>query len=286
VPEGSHAAVGRDELPLETLRRVPNLWHALLFVSFAGLMLVIFQLILFAVGKSPIASHNGAISVPYPKLQLAALAATYLTTLLAAWFFYPIVWRRSFMEGVRWNWVTARRHFRRLFGIGLIVGGLVQLVTLLIPSPKTLPVDEFFQTTSDAWLMTLFGTVVAPVFEEICFRGFLLPAFAIAYDWLTLPRTPEARADWKSTTTLTPGGFLFSAILTSVFFAMMHAQQIGHVWAAVAVLFSVSLVLTYIRVKTQSVACSVIVHGTYNLMVFLTVIIGTGGYRHLDRMTK
>jgi len=39
-------------------------------------------------------------------------------------------------------------------------------------------------------LITLFGTLVAPMFEEIAFRGFLLPAFAIAYDWLSL-RAPR-----------------------------------------------------------------------------------------------
>ena len=76
----------------------------------------------------------------------------------------------------------------------------------------------------DAWLITLFGTLVAPVFEEVCFRGFLLPAFAIAYDWLSLPRTAEARSRWQTTATLTPASLVFSAVLTSIFFALMHFQ--------------------------------------------------------------
>jgi membrane protease YdiL (CAAX protease family) len=52
------------------------------------------------------------------------------------------------------------------------------------------------------------------------------------------------------------------------------------------VLFSVSLVLTVVRVQTQSVAASALVHAAYNGFVFLTVLIATGGYRHLDRMTR
>jgi membrane protease YdiL (CAAX protease family) len=52
------------------------------------------------------------------------------------------------------------------------------------------------------------------------------------------------------------------------------------------VLFSVSLLLTYVRVKTRSVAASAIVHSAYNAFVFLTVLLATGGYRHLDRMAK
>jgi len=52
------------------------------------------------------------------------------------------------------------------------------------------------------------------------------------------------------------------------------------------VLFTVSLLLAFVRVKTGSVAASALVHGAYNGFVFLMVIIQTGGYRHLERMTK
>ena len=152
--------------------------------------------------------------------------------------------------------------------------------------PKDLPIDRFFASASDAWLTTLFGIVLAPLAEEIAFRGFLLPAFAIAYDWLGLPRTEAARMHWSSTDALSPGGLLFSAILTSVMFALLHAQQVAHAWIAIATILSVSLVLTFVRVKTQSVACSTLVHSAYNSFVFLSVIAATGGYRHLERLAK
>jgi len=66
----------------------------------------------------------------------------------------------------------------------------------------------------------------------------------------------------------------------------MHATQVAHLWAALLVLFTISLVLTWVRVKTGSVAASVLVHGAYNFFVFLMVMIATGGYRHLERMAK
>jgi membrane protease YdiL (CAAX protease family) len=159
------------------------------------------------------------------------------------------------------------------------------IITAFISSPKNLPIDEFFATPATAWIITLFGTFAAPVFEEICFRGFLFPAFAIAYDWIALPRTPEARTQWQSTTSLTPASLVFSAVLTSFLFAMLHAQQDAHIWAALVGLFCISLVLTFVRVKTQSVAASTLVHASYNGFIFLMTLIATGGYRHLDRMT-
>jgi len=267
-------------------RRIPNLGHALLFVGFTGIVLIVFQTILLALGRSPAAVHGGEITVQHPKLQIATMASTYLTVLLAAWFFYPAVWQRTFLDGVRWQWATARRQAGRLVALGFLLGAMMQVVTYFITPPKTPPIDEFFLTAADAWLITVFGTVVAPVFEELCFRGFLVPAFAIAYDWLSLPRTPAARTRWQTTMTITPAALIFSAVLSSIFFALLHAQQVEHIWAALLGLFSVSLVLTFVRVKTRSVAASVVVHGAYNFLVFLAVMIATGGYRHLERMNR
>jgi membrane protease YdiL (CAAX protease family) len=146
--------------------------------------------------------------------------------------------------------------------------------------------DDFFRTQSDVWLVTAFGTLLAPMFEEIAFRGFLLPAFAIAYDWLSLPRTPAARELWHRTTNLTRASLVFSTLLTSVLFMLLHGQQLGYTWTALSVLFCVSIVLTIVRLKTNSVACSTLVHATYNLSVFLSLFLATGGYRHLDRIPR
>jgi len=291
LPEDIIAAEIRDEpgFPDEpdvpaTPRRIPNIGHAALFIGFAGLLLIVCQLILAALGKSPAALKNGVITVQHPMLQIAAMAGIYIATLATAWLAFPFLWRRKFLEGLQWNWFIARKHAGQLIALGFVLGLMMSLVTSFISPPKSMPIDEFFLNPATAWLITLFGTVVAPIFEEICFRGFLVPAFAIAYDWLALPRTDEARFRWRTTTSLTPAGLIFSAVLSSLCFAMLHAQQVAHLWAALLVLFSISLVLTFVRVKTQSVAASTLVHGAYNGFVFLTVLYATGGYRHLDRM--
>jgi membrane protease YdiL (CAAX protease family) len=267
-------------------RRIPNLGHALAFVSFTGALLIFLELMLAAMGMAPGTVKNGVIVLPHPKLQIATLIATYLTTLAAASLIFPHLWQRSFIDGIEWRWTVARTRAGSLIGLGLLLGVAVQVLTYFITPPKTLPVDDFLRTQSDAWLITLFGTILAPLFEEICFRGFLLPAIAIAFDWLRLPRTEEARARWQSTTTLTPAAWIVSALLTSAVFAMMHRQQVAHLWAALLVLFSISLVLTLVRVKNRSVAASFLVHAAYNGFIFLLVLFQTGGYRHLERMTR
>jgi membrane protease YdiL (CAAX protease family) len=273
------------EVPPAVVRRIPNLAHATIFVAFTGFILILIQFTLSAIGKSPATLVGGVITLKHPIAQLGVMASTYLLTLVAAMLVFPLFWRRSFLNGIQWNFAAARSRALFLIALGLFLGFTMAIVTRFISTPKSMPVDQFFSSASAAWIITLFGTILAPIFEEICFRGFLVPAFAIAYDWIALPRTEESRLRWQTSTDLTPAAYIFAAILSSLFFALLHAQQVAHLFAVLVSLFSISLILTYVRVKTQSVACSTLVHSAYNGFVFLTVIFATGGYRHLDRMT-
>ena len=286
-PEFELQSNSHSEAPLAaeaTPRRIPNFGHALLFVSFVGLLLLVSEVSLILLGKQPAALHDGTITVQHPMLQIAMMAAIYSITLFTAWLVFPLLWRRPFLDGLQWHWSAARGQTARLITLGFALCVMMATVNKFVSSPKDLPIDEFFATPATAWLITFFGTFAAPAFEEICFRGFLFPAVAIAYDWIALPRTPEARTRWQSTTTLTTPSLIFSALLTSFFFAMLHAQQDAHIWAALVGLFCISLVLTLVRVRTQSVAASTLVHASYNGFIFLMTILATGGYRHLDRM--
>jgi membrane protease YdiL (CAAX protease family) len=264
--------------------RVPHIGHALLFLSIAVLLLVVFSNLFVWLAHPAIDPHK--IATKHPKLIVAAEAATYIATLVVSFFVFPLLWLRSFGNGIQWDFATARRNAWKLIPIGLIAGFAVQAISSLIPVPKSIPLDDFFRTPSDVWLVTAFGTLLAPMAEEIAFRGFLFPAFAIAYDWLSLPKTPAARERWHNTTGLTMAAVIFSAILSSIFFVLLHAEQLAHAWVALFVLFCVSLVLTTVRIRTRSVASSTLVHASYNFSVFLTLFIATGGYRHLERMAR
>ena len=272
------------EAPLPQ-RRIPNLGHASLFIAFAVMLILLFGTgVAVFLGAAPL--HH-QVSQSHPKLALVVQGAAYLGTLAAAWLFFPLVWNKRFLDGVCWNWRAARTHGVALIGGGLALGMVAAVSTYFISVPKDkLGIEQFFASTSDAWLVTVFGIFVAPVFEEICFRGFLLPAFAITFDWARLPRTPEARQRWSQATDLTPASLLFSAIITSALFAMMHFQQDAHLWAIMLVLFCVSLILTAVRLKLDSVAASALVHGAYNGFNLIAVMLATGGFRHLDRMAR
>jgi membrane protease YdiL (CAAX protease family) len=264
--------------------RIPHLGHALLFLAITGFILFATQLAIL-VFTHPAKTAAGLPNV-HPKLILLSEAFTYLLSLAACWFLFPRLWHRSFVSGLQWNGPAAIRNVFRLVPIGIVLSLTVQAASSLVQMPKSIPMDDFFRTRSDLWMVTAFGVLLAPLFEEITFRGFFLPAFAIAYDWLCLPRTEAARNTWNSSNAITLPALVFSAVLTSILFALLHGKQTAFTWPVLVLLFSVSLVLTTVRIRLRSVAASTLVHASYNLTIFVAAFIATGGYRHLERLPR
>ncbi len=77
---------------------------------------------------------------------------------------------------------------------------------------------------------------------------------------------------------------VIASFVTSLPFALMHAEQTGYSLGPFLQVFAVSLVLCAVRLRTRSLAASTLVHACYNFMLFSTMLIGTGGFRHLDKM--
>jgi membrane protease YdiL (CAAX protease family) len=270
--------------PPDPPTRIPHLGHAALFLAITGVFLLLTQLVLLGLIHPAIIGGKAAAGSVSPKLLVGSEALAYIGTLIISWFTFPFLWRRSFADGIQANPSAARRNALRLIPMGLVLSLTVQAISSLATMPKDIPMDDFFRTASDVWLVTAFGTLLAPLFEEILFRGFLLPAFAIAYDWLSLPRTPAALETWHSNNKLTRPALIFSAVLTSILFAALHGQQTAFAWPVLILLFCVSLVLSYVRLRLRSVMASTLIHVSYNATIFLFAFIATGGFRHLDKI--
>ena len=262
--------------------RIPHLGHALLFLVITAAILLLIQLFGLVLAHPAAASAKNAFDA---KFLVGSEALSYLAALALSWFIFPLLWKRPFAEGIQANLDAARRNALRLIPMGVVLSFAIQAISSLTTLPKDIPIEKFFRTPSDIWLVTAFGILLAPLFEEICFRGFLLPAFAIAYDWLSLPRTPVAREAWHSTNKLTGPALVFSSVLTSILFSALHGQQTSFAWPVLILLFCVSLVLSYVRIRLRSVMASTLIHVSYNTTIFAIAFIATGGYRHLDKLT-
>ena len=81
---------------------------------------------------------------------------------------------------------TLQPHLRlrwRLFSAAGACFVLAFVDSVLVPGPSNAPIDQIFRQPGAAWLLFGFGVTFAPFFEELLFRGFLLPALCTAYDW-------------------------------------------------------------------------------------------------------
>ena len=222
----------------------------------------------------------------HPQMLLAIQAVLYLLTLAGCVLFFPLVWQKPFLAGIHWNARIAFRFRLRLLAAAGLCFVLAMLNGILLPGPTNAPIDKIIKAPGVAWLMFVFGTTFAPLFEEIGFRGFLLPMFCTAIDWLRemayghlpLRNCHNGHPRW------TLPAMIGSSILTSVPFALIHGDQTGWSLGPFLLLISVSLVLCWIRLSTRSLAASVVVHALYNFLLFVLMMIGTGGFQHLDKM--
>lgn len=174
-----------------------------------------------------------------------------------------LVWGRhktSLAEAVHWNVPAGRRiwAFALLTGTALALISDIGEVVLHRWIPDSLPITEFFKDRPSALLLGAFGILVAPLMEELLFRGFLYPALA----------------RWTGT--------VVSVIITASAFTLLHGAQLGYSWAPLLLIFVVGLTLTITRVRTNSVATCVIVHMTYNFVLLLQTYIATQGFRQMQ----
>jgi len=273
-------------------RRIPNFGHTVLFFTVAIIVLLLTSVSVFALamGLHLLGTETPEQLLREPRLLIPSMAASYLIAGAIVWAIFTYLWQQSFAQALHWNFAAVRRRWVPLLVGGVVLSLAVQFLSNYLPIPKTLPIDDFFRTSADVWLVALFGTFLAPVFEELAFRGFLLPSLASAYDWLR-----GNKRDTKDDLIVAPvvnnndqrwsaAALVVSCALTSIAFALVHADQLAHAWAPLAVLFGVSLVLCVVRLWTQSLAASTLIHATYNATIFTILFFVTGGFRHLDKI--
>jgi membrane protease YdiL (CAAX protease family) len=267
-------------------RRIPHLGHAALFFSLA----MFFILVCLSAGVAVVARllhvSTEIAARDHPLALLASQAVGYVVTLLVAAWLFPRLWERSFLHGLQWNILALHRRWLILLPVGVALSALAQFALHFIPTPDNAPVEALFTNARSAWATAAMAILLGPLMEEIAFRGFLLPALATAYDWLALERSPAGLRQWEDSSGHTRAALVFAAIFSSLPFALIHAAQISFAWGAVAVLYAVSLVLSYARIRLHSVACSTFLHATYNLTIFVVIYASTNGFRNMQQLLK
>lgn len=150
---------------------------ALAFIAFLAVIAGIFVTAYVAHVRFS-ASRPWMDSLNRPEVVVAGQLLAYLFILMLM---YQLVSNHSnngVFEPIRWNWPAS---WTLYLGAGIALAIVLVPLGNVLPMPKNVPLDEFFRTARDAYILSLFGILFAPIFEELFFRGFLYP---VVESWL------------------------------------------------------------------------------------------------------
>jgi membrane protease YdiL (CAAX protease family) len=197
------------------------------------------------------------------QFPLVLIAGQTLAYFLVLAYMYVLVTRErqrpDFLAAIHWNFPSKIAVY--VFA-GFLLSLALQILAHFLPIPKELPIDSFFQTPAEAWALSLVSVALAPLMEELFFRGFLYPVLARGL------------------------GVPIAIFLTALGFAGLHGAQLMFSWGPVLVIFVVGLVLTIVRAKTNSVATGVLIHMAYNGTITVAMFAATDGFRHLEKLSS
>jgi len=129
-----------------------------------------------------------------------------------------------------------------MFGLLLLFMIISQALTYWFDETPLVFVDPLYQSVSSVWLLVVAMVIVAPLYEELIFRGVLWSAIAEQY-------TPQAASEHR--------GAIVASLVTSLIFAVIHVQYGIYEIGTIVVL---ALIFCYARVKSGSLLLPMLLH--------------------------
>ncbi|MGB0049169.1 MAG: type II CAAX endopeptidase family protein [Terriglobales bacterium] len=259
----NHAPVAQspDFIPAAPPDPAWNGWDVLrlTFLTIVALFVGVFAVLFIA--RAWLYPHSNLGDIAHIPLVLVAGQSVAYLLILA--YMYVLVTRErrrpSFLAAIHWNWPS---NIAPYVLAGFVLSVSLQGLAHFLPIPKELPIDTYFRTPAEAWALGILSVTLAPLMEELFFRGFLYPVLARRL------------------------GLAVAVFLTALGFALLHGAQLGFAWGPVLVIFLVGVVLTAVRAKTNSVAAGVLIHMAYNGTITVAMFAATDGFRHLERLNQ
>lgn len=147
------------------------------------LAMVVFSAVAY-LGWAIVAHATHITAAAQPERALVAIMLIAQTAGFAVGFLFAWAWindRRGarFWEAIHW------RKLRPEAILAILVGGMltmigVQILGHLLPMPSEVPMDRLF-TSRTAWMLLIYGTAIAPFFEEFFFRGLIYPSLRATF---------------------------------------------------------------------------------------------------------
>jgi len=191
---------------------------------------------------APAAFSNDAIRA------LIFQSAIYALLIGALYLGITFRYKRPLWQSMGWV-VPERGKWWCIFGGPALAISLSVLGVILRAPAIPTPVESLISGRGSLFLVALFAVVLGPVFEELLFRGFLLPLLQ------------QALGPWPA------------IVLAATGFAALHGAQYQWSWKHLLLIGLAGIAFGYARYKTDSTAAAALLHGGYNLTFFVGYLI-------------
>ena len=171
---------------------------------------------------------------------------SFMYVFLVGALYLVIAWRygEPFLPSLGWTFSIPNAFLVLAAGPALTIA-LSALGVLLHAPLDSSQIEVLIKSRASLAAIILFGVVLAPIFEEMMFRGFLLPLLVRSVGpWLGI-------------------------VLTAVPFALLHGAQNQWAWQPVLLIGIAGIAFGYVRYKTGSTTAAFLMHAAYNATGFL-----------------
>jgi uncharacterized protein len=174
---------------------------------------------------------------------IAQQFAGYFFLFLVLLLIFRLQYERPFWESLGWRPIAWNPAQIALAGWGAAIA--VNVTGYLMHTPNTNnPLSDLMESRTGLILVTIFGTTLGPLAEELIFRGFFQPLLVRSL------------------------GAVAGILLTSLPFGLLHFREYGNSWRHAVLICGAGAAFGWMRHVTRSTKASVLMHSAYNLLFF------------------
>ena len=249
--EPPRLAAGSAALPARGL----GYWDLLYLVLFSVAALLVGSVVCIAVyfGLGYFLGWEMDLDQTSSKASVA-IAIQALASVLVLAFMYTLItvkYELPFRRVIGWRPIEHRPFFygASYCAAGVLLAFTVGLASHVMSMPdQPTPFEDLLRDPSSLLLVAAFGIAIAPVVEELIFRGFVFSVFERAH------------------------GRLVAVVITAGSFSLIHGPQYGWHWQILVLLFYVGIVFGAVRAKTRSIVPPTIIHAAYNMTLLIGLL--------------
>ena len=208
------------------------------------------------------------IGAVFPSLALSALATRpvhfssegvrtmvfqllfYLLMLGTLYVLIALRYRRPFWRSL--GFTFSFRWAAACLVIGPVLALALAALGAALRAPDEPTIQNLITDRQSRVLVMVFASLLGPVFEELVFRGFLLPLIA------------RTTGDWPA------------IFLTAAPFALLHGTTVNWSWQSILIIGLAGVAFGFARTKTGSTAAAALLHVGYNSTLFAAFLIQHG----------